>query len=307
MNSCPAFLESERPNAAPDLAAFHVIPVPMEMGISYGRGTSEGPAAILEASTHLEVWDGEGIPVDSGIHTAEFVDCSGGVQDVLGRIEAAVRAAFGAEAIPVLLGGEHTVSLGALEATAGVFGAGKVGIVQFDAHADLRDSYGGNPYSHACVMRRGVELGFPLFQVGVRSLSPEEVEFRARHRIPCLDAREAAGYGAARSGRKAADGQPVRVIELPGDFPDLVYLSFDVDGLDPSIVPSTGTPEPGGLGWYQALSMIESVVASGRRIVGFDVVELAPDPGSRMSDFTCARLVYDIMGIAIRGPVQHAQ
>jgi len=167
-----------------------------------------------------------------------------------------------------------------------------VGVVQFDAHGDLRDSYQGDVLSHACVMRRGLDLGFRLFQVGQRSLSLEDIECRKRFGIPHLDAREAAGFGPA--------GKAVTALPLPADFPRLVYLTFDVDGLDPSVIPATGTPEPGGLGWYQSLAMIESVLASGRGIVGFDVVELAPDGTSRPSEFAAARLVYEIMGVVER-------
>lgn len=289
------FLGSERPGTDPVRALFHVIPAPLETSVSYGGGTSRGPGAILEASNYLELWDGESVPADAGIYTAPAVDCSAGTEAALEGIRAACEEAFAAGAVPVVLGGEHTVTLGALRAAADRFGAAEVGIVQFDAHADLRDTYHGDSLSHACVMRRGMDLGFRLFQAGVRSLSEEDIACRDRYGICRLDAREAAGYGAS-----SAAAVPVTALALPGDFPRLVYLTFDVDGFDPSVISATGTPEPGGLLWYQALAMIESVAASGRRIVGFDVVELAPDPASRPSDFTAARLVYNIMGIVSR-------
>lgn len=315
MTGKSAFLGSERPGADPARALFHVIPAPLETSVSYGGGTSRGPGAILEASNYLELWDGESLPADAGIYTAPAVDCSAGTEAALEGIRAACEEAFAAGAVPVVLGGEHTVTLGALRAAADRFHAAEVGIVQFDAHADLRDTYHGDSLSHACVMRRGMDLGFRLFQAGVRSLSEEDIACRDRYGICRLDAREAAGYGAssaAAAGEPAgpaaplantpvpAAAVPVTALALPGDFPRLVYLTFDVDGFDPSVISATGTPEPGGLLWYQALAMIESVAASGRRIVGFDVVELAPDPASRPSDFTAARLVYNIMGIVSR-------
>ena len=297
--AAPAFLSAERPNADPGKAFFHVLSAPLESSVSYGGGTALGPGAILEASNYLELWDGFSIPANLGIHTAPAVDCSRGTEEALEGIRSAVAAAYAAGAVPVVLGGEHTVTYGALKATAEAFRASEVGIVQFDAHGDLRDSYHGDRLSHACVMRRGLDLGFRLFQVGQRSLSEEDLECRRRFGIPYLDAREAAGFGSP-----SPDLLPVTSLPLPGDFPRLVYLTFDVDGLDPAVIPATGTPEPGGLSWHQALAMIESVAASGRRIVGFDVVELAPDGSSRPSDFAAARLVYNIMGIVGRSGVR---
>ena len=285
-----AFLDSERPNAEAADALFHLIPVPWERSVSYGRGAAFGPAAIIEASRQLEVWTGRDLPLDRGIHSLPPINCRGGVETVLGRIEKTVRAALELGKLPVLLGGEHTVSLGAFRAL-----PKSTGLVQIDAHADLRDRYENDSFSHACVMRRACDLGLALYQAGVRALSPEEVAFRAERKIGHLDGREAASLG-------------LRRLDLPADFPREVYLSFDLDGLDPSIIPETGTPEPGGLGWYQALDMIESIAESGRRIVGFDVVELAPSTRGRgpavssPSAFAAARLVYEIMGVAGRRP-----
>lgn len=302
MSDRPRFLTSEQPEVDPGKAFFHVIPAPLESSVSYGGGTARGPEAILEASNYLELWDGRSVPADSGIYTAPAVDCSAGTEAALDGIRAAAGKAFAAGAVPVILGGEHTVTYGALQAAAETYGSEKVGIVQFDAHGDLRDSYHGDRLSHACVMRRGIDLGFKLFQAGVRSLSLEDIACRKKYRISYLDAREAAGWNAPGNGpaSPAITPVPVTALTLPDDFPHLVYLTFDVDGLDPSIIPATGTPEPGGLDWYQALAMIESAASSGRKIIGFDVVELAPDASSRSSDYAAARLVYNIMGIIAR-------
>lgn len=279
------FLASELEDAAPQGALFHVIPVPFEESVSYGGGTSTGPQAILEASDQLELWDGFSIPAELGIYTQPAVDCTGGAELVLERIAAATRVALAHGGMPVLLGGEHSVSYGALAALKQQYGT--FGVVQFDAHADLRDSYGGTRWSHASVMRRAVDdLGLPLVQFGVRALCTEEVARRAQGGITAWDAAHIARHG-------------LPVTPLPEGFPDLVYVTFDVDGLDPAIMPATGTPVPGGLGWYDALQLVERSV-TGRRVIGFDVVELAPIPGWHAADFAAARLVYDIMGIVQR-------
>jgi len=280
--SLPAFLASEYPPAAPDAARWHVIPVPYEKTTSYGKGTARGPAAILEASQQLEAFNGRSCPGEQGVHTTKSVDCKGQPAAVVARIARAVSAALQHNAIPVVLGGEHTVTLGALQA---LRGAGvPFGVLQIDAHADLRESYEGSRYSHACVMRRAVELGIPLVQVGVRTLCREEHEFRRAARIAHLDAAELATRGVPRT-------------ILPATFPHAVYITFDVDGLDPSIMPATGTPVPGGLTWYQAQAVLQRALA-GRRLIGCDVVELAPLRGFHAADFAAAQLVYNLMALS---------
>ncbi|MDD5706735.1 MAG: arginase family protein, partial [Kiritimatiellae bacterium] len=165
----PHFLHSEYPNAAPDRAVFHAIPVPMELSVSYGGGTAAGPAAILNASGQLEADDRGAMPGQFGIHTQPPVRPERGRRGAeawLAVIERRVDQALRAGARPLLLGGEHTVTLGAARAFRAA--GRRVGFVQFDAHADLRDCYEGSPLSHACVMRRIVELGFPLLQLATR-------------------------------------------------------------------------------------------------------------------------------------------
>ncbi len=278
------FLASELPPGTPDTALFHLLPVPLEASVSYGTGTACGPYAILNASDQLELWDGQSIPADLGIYTWPAVDCTGNIQAVLERIETAVARILYYGGLPVLLGGEHTLSYAALEA---LVQKGSVGVVQIDAHADLRDSYEGSSWSHACVMRRVVQnLGLPLAQFGVRALCCEEVAVRQEYGVQYFDAADIAFTGLPE--------QP-----LPAGFPDMIYLTFDVDGLDPSIMPATGTPVPGGLGWYTALRLLGNVIR-GRRVLGMDVVELAPIPGLHMADFTAARLVYGLMGLVQR-------
>ncbi|MEG2140628.1 MAG: agmatinase, partial [Bilophila sp.] len=262
-NTQKRFLASELEPCAPEAAFFHVLPVPLEASVSYGEGTHNGPDAILAASDQLELWDGESVPARLGIHTWPAVDCQGDTPQVLARIETAVQGVLDCGGLPVLLGGEHTVTYGALAALQKQYGT--FGVIQFDAHADLRDSYEGTPWSHACVMRRAVkDLGLPLVQFGVRALCLEEVEARTLHAVRV--------YDAATLAHRLPDAP------LPPDFPKQVYLTFDVDGLDPSIMPATGTPVPGGLGWYDALTLAKRAL-QGRQVLGFDVVELAPLAG----------------------------
>ncbi len=290
----PAFLESETGLTDSDKALFHVIPAPYEKSVSYGKGTINGPSAILHASQQLELYDGFGIPAECGIYTHPFLKCSGSHESALKEISRTVEEIIGHNKIPVLLGGEHTITAGALKALKKRFPQEDIGIVQFDAHADLRDTYEGSPFSHACVMRRALDMDFSIFQVGVRSLSSEEVHLRREKKIGCLDAR-----------RIALSGIPEPL--LTDDFPDTVYITIDVDCLDPSIIPATGTPEPGGLTWYQLMMALESVI-NNRNVIGFDIVELAPISGLYASDYTAARLIYNIMGMIQRFhyPNEHA-
>jgi agmatinase len=279
------FLGSEIANAPPDRAAFHVIPVPFERSTSYGSGTAAGPDAILEASSQLETWDGESNPSLLGIHTQPTVHIGDDVDAVMTAIAAATARAVAAGALPVAIGGEHTVTCGVVRGLL-QSGIGPFGVVQIDAHADLRDRYEGNPYSHASVMRRVVEAGIPLVQLGVRACCEEELQARREFGVLALDARELV------VGNRMA-------VEVPADFPTQVFFTVDVDGLDPSVFPSTGTPVPGGLGWYQTLALFESV-ARQRRIIGFDVMEFAPIPGFHAYQFAAAQLIYKFMGICQR-------
>lgn len=275
------FLAGEIANCNPDKAAIHIIPAPLESSVSYGGGTADGPAAILEASAQLELWNGTSCPGEAGIHTAEILDCSYGTHDGLEKIETATNFALECNAVPVVIGGEHTVTLGALRALKKKHG--HFGIVQFDAHADLRDSYEGDPFSHACVMRRAVtELEVTVFQLGVRAMCPDEAEFRKNAGICHIDARELYLKG-------------IPEMLLPADFPEKIYISFDVDGLDPSVIRATGTPVPGGIGWHDAITLVERAV-HGRQLIGADVVELAPQAGDHASDFAAAQLVYELIG-----------
>lgn len=282
----PEFLSGELSTAETDpaQALFRVIPVPLERTVSYGAGTAGGPAAILAASAELErLWRGAE-PCAAGIVTEAAVDCDGPLPKVMERIAARTRAAVADGRIPVTLGGEHSLSYGAVR---GVVAAaeGPVGILQIDAHADLRLAYQGERHSHASVMRLlAEEDGIPIASFGVRAFSSEEALARKRLGVFAVD------------GEDLVTGA-IHAVDLPSDFPQQVYVSFDVDGLDPSVMPATGTPVPGGLGFWQAIRLVEHAL-KGRRMIGCDVVELAPTPASTVSDFTAAQVTYALMGLA---------
>lgn len=279
------FLASEFPPAAPEKAGFHIIPVPLERTVSYGAGTCHGPAAILEASQQLEAWDGISSPGELGFYTHEPVNCDQPLEQVFADTMQAVRTALSCGAIPVTLGGEHTVSYAPIKALAD---AGRhFGILHLDAHADLRAIYEDDRFSHACVLRRVVEdTGLPLVQFGTRDYCREEAAFRAEAGITAYDGPQL-----------AASGLPEH--PLPADFPKDVYVTFDVDGFDSSLMPATGTPSPGGLFWHQAMHILNTCL-NGRHLIGFDVVELAPIAGLHHADFTTAKLVHVLMGMAQR-------
>lgn len=277
----PAFHSDEFAPCQPEDSAFHIIPVPWESSVSYGSGTIDGPNAILHASLQLEAYLDGSVPGTAGIYTAPSVDCQGSAEAVIDRIQKATRHSLKLGKLPILLGGEHAMTLGSVKACKEL--DTDFGIVQFDAHADLRYAYQGNLYSHASVMERATELGVPLFQIGVRALCEEEVNRRSERGVRFLDA--------AKLYRK---GYPDPL--LPDDFPDKIFITFDVDGLDSSIMPSTGTPVPGGLNWYQAIEGLERAI-KGRSVMGADFVELAPTPNNHAPDFLVAHLIYKFMEI----------
>lgn len=287
MSRQPPFLGSEHAPAKKEHARFHVIPVPMELSVSYGSGTAKGPAAILNASDQLEAFEAGEYPCEGGIYTAPMVRPAPAQaknpEAWINKIEKAVGEAIDTGAYPVMLGGEHTVTLGAARAykARGM----EIGIVHFDAHADLRDQYEETPFSHACVLRRCHELGFPVAQFGTRAYCEEEANYRKANKSTLF---------AADAETLALKGPPTPI--LPKNFPKKIYVTFDVDGLDPAIMPATGTPVPGGLMWYSALFILREI-ASTHDIIGCDVVELAPIKGLHHADFTAAKLVQKLMAL----------
>ncbi|MCL1864746.1 MAG: agmatinase [Spirochaetes bacterium] len=279
------FLESEGGKRSKEDSTFHILPVPYEKTVSYGTGTKNGPAAIINASQQLESYDGISIPLEYGIFTHRPVDCKGRDVNVLNKIEQAAASIFSMKKIPVILGGEHTVSYGSIIAAKKFFK--DMGVVHFDAHADLRDEYEGSKFSHACVMRRVHENGIPIIQIGTRSFSIEEKNYRDQHKeIICYNAPD------IYKDKKFT-------IEFPDNFPENIYISVDVDAFDPSVIPHTGTPVPGGLLWYDFFTFINSIPMN-KKIISFDIVELAPAGNSSVSNFSAAQLAYNLMGIITR-------
>lgn len=270
-----------------------VLPIPFEKTVSYGGGTGRGPAAIIAASQQVELYDREHgcePALRYGVHTLPSVDLPcGHPAAAVDAIAHAVAGAAGTGKLVVGLGGEHTVSVGFGRGLLAALG-GPITVVQIDAHSDLRDSYEGTPYSHACIARRLLETDriTQVLQLGIRSVSAEEVAFarRNRDRVRIWYAEDVHDCDWRTELAERVHGQRV-------------YLTMDVDGLDPSIVPATGTPEPDGLTWRETLEIVRTV-ANHARIVGVDCVELAPQPGLHAADFAVAKLVYKVMSYAQR-------
>jgi agmatinase len=293
------FLALGEPWCLPDRAGVRVLSAPYEHTSSYVRGSDRGPSAILEASHQVELYD-ETLGVEpyrewGGIATAAPLALGGKVdREAVDAIEAYVRPHVEPTRFVLTLTGEHTGALGAIRAHAARYP--DLCVVQIDAHGDLRQAYLGNPYSHASVMARVVEAGLPLVQVGIRSICPEEIELIHRTRtISTFFAAQILDPSGPYGGR-AASWVPAVVKACTGP----VYLTFDCDGLDASLVPALGTPEPGGLGWYDTLALV-AALAKGPGIVGMDVSEIAPIEGFVAPQFTIARLIYRILGLVLAG------
>jgi agmatinase len=259
-----------------------LLPIPYDLTTSYQAGTRRGPQAILDASLHVELYDEEleTEPYQLGIHTLPPLEpLASGPEEMSQRIEYATRKILKAKKLPLVLGGDHSICLGVVRALTAEHG--KLNVLQLDAHADLRDSYQGTKYSHACVGRRVAEIA-RLFQLGIRSFSSEEAEFMKGSNVTTVRAREL--HQNAKAGER-----------LLNALRDPVYITLDVDVFDPAIMSATGTPEPGGLDWMTVLALLRRVFEA-HRVVGCDVVELAPISGMAAPDFLVAKLVYKLIG-----------
>jgi agmatinase len=272
MKTSSRFLDIEPQYYDYDKASFVVVPVPYEATPSYGKGTKNGPAAILRASQLVEDFDEELQYAPYKKKPIYTLSASS-----IKSLPATVKKLIKENKIPVILGGEHSLTPHAVKVFAEKYKS--LSVLQFDAHADLRNEYQGSKNSHACAMRRVLEY-CPVVQVGIRSISEEE-------------------YGFARKTgqiKKIHWANKLELVEkIENQLTKNVYLTIDVDVFDPSVVPATGTPEPGGMFWYEILDILSRVCRE-KKIVGFDVVELAPIKGQPASDFTIARLIYKIMG-----------
>lgn len=268
-----------------DGARVAILPVPFDSTTSFRPGAREGPQAILRASESIEVFDHEtGTDlVQVGVATLPppLLD-RGNPEAMVDAVEETVRTMVKDGKFPVLLGGEHTVSIGAIRALAAE--EGPFTILQIDAHLDLRDQYDGTRYSHACVMRRVLE-DFPscrLVQVGIRSVSAEEAGYLEETDLHPFFMERVRALG------------PKFVDRVIADLGERVYLSLDLDGMDPSWMPAVGNPEPGGLGYYDLMDLLRSV-CSRTRVLGADIVELSPLPGEFRSDVAAAKILLKLI------------
>ena len=258
-----------------------VWPVPFEKTVSYGSGAGEGPAAIIEASRYIEHYDEDfgGETAQIGIHTLPAINTDYEPDEMMPLLEQRAAELIATGKFLCMLGGEHSISAPVVRVMFKKYP--RLSVMQIDAHADLRNSYEGTPLSHASTMRRIVEV-CPAVQVGIRSISTEEILA-----VPTLHTQ--IFYAKDITGR--SDWVERAVKSLTED----VYLTIDIDGLDPSLVPFTGTPEPGGLQWYEVLNLIRHLARS-RNIVGMDLVELCRPKGNNAASVLAAKLIYKTLG-----------
>ena len=301
----PPFAGSDARQVPYDQARVAVLPAPYEGTVSYGGGASHGPGAILAASEQLEMYDEElDVEIDSvGLFTLPpalpFPLPSPSTSANALNPEQAVAAIKAAAWAPLrdgkwllTLGGEHSVTVGVLQALLEARDGKPFSILQVDAHADLRQSYGGTPLSHACVMARAHDLGLPFVQVGIRALCSEE---RAFIRQKGLEGNVFWDHQLVVSHANRWIGE---VVERLGNMGEEVYITFDLDGLDPAIMPATGTPVPGGLSWHMATRLLRAVGQS-HKVIGADITELAPMTGLHAPDFLAARLAFKLIGYSL--------
>jgi len=286
------FLALPRPFSSFKSSRIAILPVPYEKTVSYGGGAGKGPRALLRASAYVEFYDDEfdrELCFESGIVTLEpLVFRKLGPQESLEMIKSSVAALMEAGKFVVTLGGEHTISTPAILAHLEKYPG--MSLLHFDAHSDLRDSYEGTKYSHACFAARVAETMDParITQVGIRAQCRDEAEFIWERGVQTFYAT------AIRRGVHGSAWAKKVVDTLEED----VYITFDVDYFDPAIMPSTGTPEPDGFLYSETLDLLRYLRLSGRRIVGFDIVELAPIKGLSHPDVTAARLLYKMLNLA---------
>jgi len=268
----------------PKTAQIAVLPVPYDKTSTWQKGADRGPAALIAASANMELFDiaTRTEVYQRGIHTLPPIRHAGSPDALATKVQSAMGKLWDADKFPVLLGGEHSVSIGAFRAAASRFK--DLSILQIDAHGDTRESYHGSACNHACVMARAREL-CPITQVGIRAIDIEE--------FPRMDnARTFWGHDIA--SRPLTDESWIdKVVKQQSKN---VYVTIDLDAFDPAICPATGTPEPGGLTWPQVNRLLEKLIAK-RNIVGFDVVELLPNKNLWASDFLAAKLVYRFLSM----------
>src|SRR5438128_3825660 len=280
--SVTQFGAPDGPCCGPSVARLAVIPAPLEYSVSYMKGSARGPQAILDASSHMELYDEElhWCPIEVGVYTQPALDYSG--MDHAAALKAtgdAAREVLQRGQLPFTIGGEHSLSAPPIAAVHEHFP--DLNVVHIDAHGDLRDEYEGTRLSHAAIERRVVDMGIPLTEIGIRSFSPEEAEFmRTKPDVAIVW-----GYQLAKG-----------TATIPWErLTGHTYVTIDLDALDPAEMPAVGTPEPGGLSWYQLLDLFREICGR-TMVVGMDVVELCPMECQVRADFLAAKLVYKLIG-----------
>lgn len=272
----------DAPHCDPSTARVTIIPAPLEYSVCYMKGTEHGPQAILDASSQMELYDEEldCCPIEVGVYTRPALDYRSMDHATALKITGdAVREVLERKQLPFTLGGEHSLSAPPIAAVRNYFP--DLTVVHIDAHGDLRSEYEGTPLSHASIERRVVDMGIPLTEIGIRSFSPEEAEFmQTRPNVAVV------------WGHQLARGTDVIPWERLSKH---TYVTIDLDAIDPSEMPAVGTPEPGGLHWYQLLELFRGICQR-TTIVGMDVVELCPMEGQTRADFLAAKLVYKMIG-----------
>ncbi len=272
----------DAPYCDPNTAQVTIIPAPLEYSVCYMKGTEHGPQAILNASRQMELYDEEldYCPIETGIYTRPLLNYSGmNHAAALRKTGEAVREVLQRGQLPFTLGGEHSLSAPVIAAVHEQYP--DLTVVHIDAHGDLRNEYEGTPLSHASIERRVVDMGIPLLEIGIRSFSPEEADFlKTRPNVSVVWAYQ------------LAKGIATIPWERLGKH---TYVTIDLDAIDPSEMPAVGTPEPGGLNWYQVLDLFQEICKRST-IVGMDVVELCPMQGQTRADFLAAKLVYKMIG-----------
>jgi agmatinase len=255
-----------------------IIPVPYDATSTWMKGSDKGPDAIMEASVNLEFYDVEtGTEVHKkGIHTIDPILEKSSPEALVNAVYEKVIFLISEKKFPVVVGGNHTVSIGSIKAFSGKLN--NLSVLQLDAHSDLRQEYEGSRFNHACAMARAREYA-PLVQVGIRSMSAEELAFTDHERI--FYSHDL--YYDKKLYRSAID-----------KLSENVYITIDLDVFDPSLMPSTGTPEPGGPGYFEIMHFLRDV-ARERNVVGFDVVELCPSPANKFPDFVAAKVIYQLL------------
>ena len=276
------FAELEDDISDYDSSKVVILPIPYEKTTTYVKGTALGPRAIIDASINMEIYDEE-LDKDIskiGICTLNPLIIDKSPEEMINEVSENTKKLIDERKFPVIIGGEHSITLGCVKAMSNSYD--DISILQLDAHADLREEYDGSKYNHACAMKRCMDTCKNIVQVGIRSLSPEEAEFLKKNDMKLFWAKDI---------HDNSEWEKDAISLLSNN----VYITFDVDVLDPSIMPSTGTPEPGGLNYYAILKFLKKVFEN-KNVIGFDVVELCPNKNNVSPDFTVAKIIYKMIG-----------